>query len=1190
MKHLYYSIKLKILLLLLPQLVEPASPIGRSDFNDNTAEADDDIEVLEGPEVEIGSYEASDDEKLDDMDDSSDVNDSAQIPDPLQFSLFNEGSDIFEVEKIIAGPLRRREHLGKVCYKVRWKGYGPEADTWQPKADLVYVQDMIEEYRKEKSQQSKLKKRKTSPATNSKENGLEVEAKRMNMASKLPSQDSDDSDSERSWHPDYGYMKDTFWKDLELGRHTNNTEFFEGDMYSKVKGSRRAAHAEAVANIQKQQQQQQQQAQAKTSTPTSRPKISASKSSGKTHVQRGMSKSPRYSSSSSSKSPSLSPKAGKATAPKSRKRSSNPFSARGYMSSKRSRRSKEVKGSPGSTSEGKRSSVTSETVGIVTMSDAGRDVLKMNTSSEDSSDLAQVEDDVNEVFRKPEGVKTTVSSETMLATSSETTSAVAIGNLELEEDVIKPEALFSLETDNVFQPPVSNSEDRTEIACRSRDTSQASRSLTVGASSGQSFNSSIPDSTSDNNSDIQKSTLNARAETSASVESTHKDVCLWGGACNRSDCRANRRWNNKNGSGDEDKDKNNENTSSPIAHPSSSQPSTTSSGESASSSHSSSSLETESPQKPRHRESGSSITSSPQFSPSPVKRSSSSCTSADSPSYRVVGEQQQSLLSSRSYSSDSSFDESVGPALSRDVVSNSFGRMDALAERMHMDTLASSSLTRGSSLSNVNSSVATSERSSASHGSAGTRRAADTGERPGLFSNSFSFLTRGHSTGLDTELLTSSDILSHHSSPGKENTANIDRNQSSSSMCVHSARVERPMEISNMDTVSSSSSVFSQPPPGIGISRARAQDSQDSWSSRKRTGDGSQPLEKIPSPNSRRGADLDRRISTLTCDELEDFPEQGDDCYGSNKVTGFVTNADLLQAVNLGKAEVVKRAIQHLASGHRLDFEQPDNNGVTLLMKAVQKGNLAVVEMLLENGANVNAQQVSGMTALMMAAEQNGVCLVTLLLKHGANSSLYTVGSDCAETALMKAIKRQHREVVNLMLRVGVNISAPSCNSISALQLAIERRNPQIEGLVRAHTDRLTAAFESRVLSTLEDTAQLMEQLFPLQCFPLREAQEFVVKFNSNIQPVPSGEGFLLFIAHTKINDKGVRCRFHGSCPIASVSLNGVVQSPLTKEVNFVTSCHPIVSGCNTLVITKLPEYTSKAKLLVCAYRAKLIC
>ena len=54
-----------------------------------------------------------------------------------------------------------------------------------------------------------------------------------------------------------------------------------------------------------------------------------------------------------------------------------------------------------------------------------------------------------------------------------------------------------------------------------------------------------------------------------------------------------------------------------------------------------------------------------------------------------------------------------------------------------------------------------------------------------------------------------------------------------------------------------------------------------------------------------------------------------------------------------------------------------------------------------------------------------------------------------------QAIKRQNKEVVNLMLRVGVNISAPSCSSISALQMAVDRRNPHIEALVRNHMDRL---------------------------------------------------------------------------------------------------------------------------------------
>lgn len=46
----------------------------------------------------------------------------------------------------------------------------------------------------------------------------------------------------------------------------------------------------------------------------------------------------------------------------------------------------------------------------------------------------------------------------------------------------------------------------------------------------------------------------------------------------------------------------------------------------------------------------------------------------------------------------------------------------------------------------------------------------------------------------------------------------------------------------------------------------------------------------------------------------------------------------------------------------------------------ISLGSVAIVEMLLENGANVNAQQTNGITALMIAAEQVGLFSKFLLL------------------------------------------------------------------------------------------------------------------------------------------------------------------------------------------------------------------
>ena len=180
---------------------------------------------------------------------------------------------------------------------------------------------------------------------------------------KIHIENTSDED-EIDYDPEYGTVKDKFWKDLELGRHQNHAQLFSGDMYSKVKGCRRAAHAEAVANIQKQQQPNK----PETTSSSIKALSQAQKSSVKLKLQRMSGKKNQFKA-----SPSVSNFLGpnKKALPqrnltsvgsRARKRSTDPFSASGYTSAKRSRRSKEVKATKRSSS----CSVTSETLGIVT--------------------------------------------------------------------------------------------------------------------------------------------------------------------------------------------------------------------------------------------------------------------------------------------------------------------------------------------------------------------------------------------------------------------------------------------------------------------------------------------------------------------------------------------------------------------------------------------------------------------------------------------------------------------------------------------------------------------------------------------------------------------------------------------------------------------------------------------------------
>ena len=61
------------------------------------------------------------------------------------------------------------------------------------------------------------------------------------------------------------------------------------------------------------------------------------------------------------------------------------------------------------------------------------------------------------------------------------------------------------------------------------------------------------------------------------------------------------------------------------------------------------------------------------------------------------------------------------------------------------------------------------------------------------------------------------------------------------------------------------------------------------------------------------------------------------------------------------------------------------NEGETALMKASQKGYKEIVEILLENGADVNVKGYSDWTALMHASHYGHKDVVELLLENGVN-------------------------------------------------------------------------------------------------------------------------------------------------------------------------------------------------------------
>jgi ankyrin repeat protein len=101
-----------------------------------------------------------------------------------------------------------------------------------------------------------------------------------------------------------------------------------------------------------------------------------------------------------------------------------------------------------------------------------------------------------------------------------------------------------------------------------------------------------------------------------------------------------------------------------------------------------------------------------------------------------------------------------------------------------------------------------------------------------------------------------------------------------------------------------------------------------------------------------------------------------------------MTLPDVWRALHERDAEALDAAIA--ASG----TEVRDRGGGTPLMEAVTQGEAAFVEMLLDRGADPNAQSREGVTALHLACIHHRVEIARTLLRAGARHDLPDCGGN----------------------------------------------------------------------------------------------------------------------------------------------------------------------------------------------------
>jgi uncharacterized protein len=130
-------------------------------------------------------------------------------------------------------------------------------------------------------------------------------------------------------------------------------------------------------------------------------------------------------------------------------------------------------------------------------------------------------------------------------------------------------------------------------------------------------------------------------------------------------------------------------------------------------------------------------------------------------------------------------------------------------------------------------------------------------------------------------------------------------------------------------------------------------------------------------------------------------------------------------------------AVQRLIT-QGADVNAKNDYGATPMSEAAVSGSAALLEALLKAGANVESPNADGQTALMVVARTGSVEAARVLLTHGADVN--AVEKWRGQTALMWAVAQGHPAMVRELIARGANVNARSTVNAWSRQVTAEPR------------------------------------------------------------------------------------------------------------------------------------------------------
>ncbi len=170
-------------------------------------------------------------------------------------------------------------------------------------------------------------------------------------------------------------------------------------------------------------------------------------------------------------------------------------------------------------------------------------------------------------------------------------------------------------------------------------------------------------------------------------------------------------------------------------------------------------------------------------------------------------------------------------------------------------------------------------------------------------------------------------------------------------------------------------------------------------------------------------------------------------------------------------------AILHIILNKGANLEAKEEHGLTPLMLASDSEEFSeTFRLLVERGSNVNARDNHGDTPLMVNSLAGFDKNVSLLLANGAHVD---DANELGKTALMYASEKDKARVARLLLAAGASPERPDRDGTTAIMLAAASKDP---ALIKEFTIQDPSGSRTRLLKAGGQTLDLIDAALTETC------------------------------------------------------------------------------------------------------------